>query len=81
MYLSLQNKHVHLASAFISGFSLGYLICLYKRKCKPTGGQPALALPALLSTKKCTDDLCPIDMNIVFKKADEQLVKKPDINI
>jgi len=78
MNVSLNNKYLHLASAFISGLSVGYLICLNKRKCKPTGEQQSVPeFPILLSTKKCNESLCPIDMTAVFKKADEQQPDQP----
>ena len=70
MHLSFNNKHVHIASAFVSGISLGYLICLYRRKCKPTGGDVVTALPII--NKKCTGDVCPIDMTDVFKQVDNK---------
>jgi hypothetical protein len=76
MQLSLNNKYLHLASAFTSGFSLGYLICLYRRKSKPTGGDLLISIPN--PVKKCTGDVCPIDMTAVFKQADEQSVQQVD---
>ena len=45
MQLPLNNKYLQLTSAFLSGFSAGYLICLYKRKSKPTNGESLLTLP------------------------------------
>ncbi len=72
MHLPFNNKHIHIASAFVSGFSLGYLLCLYKRKSKPTGGNAITSLPIVNVTQKCTGDVCPIDMTAVFKQADQQ---------
>ena len=70
MHLPFNNKYAHIASAFMSGFSLGYLICLYKRKSKPTGDDLLISVPN--PVKKCTGVVCPIDMIAVFKQADQQ---------
>ncbi len=75
MQFSVYNKHVQLASAFISGISLGYLICLHRRKCNLINSKYIDDSQAM---SKCNGNVCPIDMNAVFKQAYEQPLQQPD---